>query len=79
MFEPSQPRMIVSGLETNFSPSLSYSAHRSLQHFLGLSQHHENISHFKNAQLCQNASDKDYYSALFLVDYAKFYHLGRLS
>ena len=29
-FEPSQPLRIISGLKTNFNPSLTYSAHRSL-------------------------------------------------
>ena len=29
-FEPSQPLMITSGLKTNFSPSLTYSADKSL-------------------------------------------------
>ena len=30
-FEPSQPLWIISGLKTNFYPSLSYSAHKSFK------------------------------------------------
>ena len=47
-FEPSQPLRVISGLKTNFSLSLSYFVHKSLDTNHNFLRHSENISHKKN-------------------------------
>ena len=55
-FEPSQPRRIISGLKTNFSPSPSYSAYKSRNHQILFSF----FLFFTETTRCQNITYKDY-------------------
>ena len=51
-FQPSQPLRIISELKTIFSPSLTYSANKSLNVNNDFLRHSKNISHNVFQQLC---------------------------
>ena len=64
VFEPNQALRIISALKTKFSPSLSYSSHRSINVTHNFFYDIIKIFHIKiTTTLCQNISHKLYYNA----------------